>query len=137
MGCIIGNIHQIGKELAELNKYRTGNVVDILQYSAAGDASDWMYGEEGIVALTPETGPTDEEAVEGELDVDLGGLYGFIPPDKIEEYADVNTEANIRMAWFAGALYRAQVTQYKATQVTMRQSRSNNIILKLVCEMLV
>ena len=76
-----------------------------------------MYGEEGIVALTPETGPTDEEAVEGELDVDLGGLYGFYPPpDKIEEYADVNTEANIRMAWFAGALYRAQVTQYKATQ---------------------
>ena len=49
----------------------------------------------------------------------LGGLYGFYPPpDKIEEYADVNTEANIRMAWFAGALYRAQVTQYKATQVT-------------------
>ena len=118
------NIHQIGKELAELNKYRTGNVVDILQYSAAGDASDWMYGEEGIVALTPETGPTDEEAVEGELDVDLGGLYGFYPPpDKIEEYADVNTEANIRMAWFAGALYRAQVTQYKATQVTMRQEQ--------------
>ena len=44
-------------------------------------------------------------------------------PDKIEEYADVNTEANIRMAWFAGALYRAQVTQYKATQVTMRQEQ--------------
>ena len=111
----LSNVHFIGSEIAKLNKYKTGNVVDTLKYSAAGDASDWMYGEHGIVALTPETGPTDEEALEGALDHPAGELYGFYPPkDKISEYASINIEANLRMAWFAGSLYAANIVDYRS-----------------------
>ncbi len=117
-------VYFIGRELSKLNKYKTGNVVDVLKYSAAGDASDWMYGEHDIVALTPETGPTDEEMIEGSLAIDLGNLYGFFPPkDKIEEFANVNSEANIKMAWFAGVLYNAKVTGFKSSTIISKQQQ--------------
>ena len=36
--------------------YSFGNAVDTIGYTANGEASDWMLGERGIYAISPEIG---------------------------------------------------------------------------------
>ena len=99
---------RIAGEITALNSYKSGNVFDSLHYSAAGDASDWMYHVKGIVAFTPETGPNDAEAVlDGRnANYDLQDAYGFWPPaDRVLYHGNKSTLANVRLAWLSGTVY--------------------------------
>jgi hypothetical protein len=117
-------VHFVGRKLAKLNKYSPGNVKDSLRYNAAGDASDWMYGEHGIISLTPETGPSDEAAVA--QDIEAESMYGFYPPaGKIAELANVNIEANIKLAWMTGEEYDLEIASFQ-------QSKWQNYSLEVI-----
>ena len=88
-----------------------------LGYSAAGDATDWMYAAHGIFTLTPEVGPTDEEVVSVIGNSRYGDdfyEYGFWPPaGRIPLIANETTTANIRLSWLAGPCYKASVKDIK------------------------
>jgi hypothetical protein len=125
----IDTIHYVGKELSKLSGYSPGNVIETLNYNAAGDASDWMYGEMGIVALTPETGPSDLEAFSQNKYSLSKDAYGFFPPSNvIPSLAKASTLANIRLAWMSGELYElkvaASVVSVISNETLPRKSKS-------------
>jgi len=50
----------LAQEMSYQNAYRTGNIIETLNYLANGSSDDWMYGEQmekgKIFAMTPEVG---------------------------------------------------------------------------------
>lgn len=78
------------REMTRANGYLYGTGDQTVGYLVNGDSDDWMYGEQGlkpkIFAFTPEVGPR------------------FWPSQgEIIPLADENVEANLELAWFAGA----------------------------------
>ena len=57
---------KIGKLLTSENNYTSGLAIQTVGYTANGDSDDWMYGEKGVFAFTPEV-----------------GLAGFWPPKNV------------------------------------------------------
>ena len=109
------DVARIGQEVSGLSGYTLGNVQTSLGYNAAGDATDWMLDQHGIIAYTPETGPNDAEARR------MGGQdqddYGFWPTaNRIPYHASKSTSANIRLAWLSGATYSLSVLAGKVTK---------------------
>lgn len=45
-----------GEEVAKVSAAMYGNAIKTVQYATDGEASDWMLGEHGIVAFSPELG---------------------------------------------------------------------------------
>ena len=80
---------EYAQDMTQYNNYEWGTGPDIL-YPVNGEACDWMYGEEGIFAYTPEIG---------------GSSDGFWPAsDRIVPLAEENLYPNIRTALYGGAL---------------------------------
>jgi carboxypeptidase T len=82
----------ISAEMTRVNGYPFGQAADVL-YPANGDSDDWHYGElddsPKTFAWTPEVG---------------SAVDGFWPEqNRIIPLADENIEANLVLAWFAGA----------------------------------
>ena len=78
------------REMTRENGYLYGTGDQTVGYVVNGDSDDWMYGEQELkpktFAFTPEVGPR------------------FWPSqDEIIPLADENVEANLELAWFAGA----------------------------------
>ena len=87
--------HQIfteyGTEMTQFNGYLMGTGIETVGYTVNGEACDWMYGEEGIIAFTPEIGTFTD---------------GFWPPtDRIIPLAEENLYPNQFVALAAGSLY--------------------------------
>ena len=81
---------EYGNDMTQYNGYVVGAGPDIL-YTVNGEACDWMYGEEGIFAYTPEIGSYND---------------GFWPEtDRIVPLAEENLYPNQFTAWVAGAKY--------------------------------
>jgi len=47
---------EIGNEMAQFNGYPVGTGYELIGYTVNGDAVDWTYGDQGLVAFTPEVG---------------------------------------------------------------------------------
>jgi len=87
----------ISAEMTRVNGYEFGQAADVL-YPANGDSDDWHYGQlddsPKTFAWTPEVGSSAD---------------GFWPEQsRIIPLADENVEANLTLAWFAGAYPSAQ-----------------------------
>ena len=80
---------EYAQDMTQYNNYQWGTGPDIL-YPVNGEACDWMYGEKGIFAYTPEVG---------------GSSDGFWPAsDRIVPLSEENLYPNIRTALYGGAL---------------------------------
>ena len=83
---------EISAEMTRVNDYEFGQAADVL-YPANGASDDWHYGQlddsPKTFAWTPEVGSSAD---------------GFWPEQsRIIPLADENIEANLTLAWFAGA----------------------------------
>jgi len=80
---------EYAQDMTQYNNYTWGTGPDIL-YPVNGEACDWMYGEQGIFAYTPEVGGPED---------------GFWPPtSRIVPLAEENLYPNIRTALYGGPL---------------------------------
>ncbi|KAH9261264.1 hypothetical protein BASA81_000968 [Batrachochytrium salamandrivorans] len=71
-------------------------------YSVNGDASDWMYSERGIIAVSPEVAPSDPVASE------RAGFW--VPTSTVHNLARETLEMNLAGAWTAGVCFDVMVT---------------------------
>ncbi len=83
----------IARDMTQINGYSYGTGDQTVGYLTNGDSDDWMYGEQEtkgkIMSMTPEVGR---------------GGDGFWPnQSRIIPIAEENREANLTLAWFAGA----------------------------------
>jgi len=86
---------EIGEELVSENNYYLGTGVDIL-YPVNGEACDWMYGDQGIFAYTPEVGSSSD---------------GFWPStSRIIPLCEENLYANQYLALVAGSNYNVNIS---------------------------
>ena len=86
---------EIGEELVSENNYYLGTGVEIL-YAVNGEACDWMYGDQGIFAYTPEVG---------------SGNDGFWPAtNRIIPLCEENLYANQYLALVAGSNYSLEIS---------------------------
>lgn len=54
---------EFGDEVEEVSPGALyGNAIEMVKYSADGEASDWMLGEKNIIAFSPELGSSNEKA---------------------------------------------------------------------------
>ena len=105
---------EIGEELVSVNDYLLGTGVDIL-YAVNGEACDWMYGEHGIFAYTPEVGSSQD---------------GFWPAtNRIIPLCEENLYANQYLALVAGSNYSSDISLQNETFV-QGQSYPLNISVK-------
>ena len=105
---------EIGEELVSVNGYLLGTGVDIL-YAVNGEACDWMYGEHGIFAYTPEVGSSQD---------------GFWPAtNRIIPLCEENLYANQYLALVAGSNYSSDISLQNETFV-QGQSYPLNISVK-------
>ena len=105
---------EIGEELVSVNGYLLGSGVDIL-YAVNGEACDWMYGQHGIFAYTPEVG---------------SGQDGFWPAtNRIVPLCEENLYANQYLALVAGSNYNSTISIQDETFV-QGQSYPLNISVK-------
>ncbi len=51
---------EIGREMAKFNGYFVGTGLDGIGYTVNGDAVDWTYGDQGLVAYVPEVGSSSQ-----------------------------------------------------------------------------
>jgi len=49
-------LREIGNEMAKYNGYPSGTGFEVIGYTVNGDAVDWTYGGQNIIAYTPEVG---------------------------------------------------------------------------------
>ena len=56
----ITTLTDIGNEMAKYNGYSVGTGSEVIGYSVNGDAVDWTFGEQGIIAFTPEIGTPNQ-----------------------------------------------------------------------------
>jgi hypothetical protein len=85
---------EFGQEMTKFNGYEIGTGPELL-YPVNGEACDWMYGEHGIIAYTPEVGSF---------------VDGFWPEtDRIVPLAEDNLHPNKFVAIAAGPMYEMNV----------------------------
>ena len=85
---------EYGEDMVQYNNYALGTGPDLL-YTVNGEACDWMYGEHGIYAYTPEIGTWSD---------------GFWPPsDRILPLAEENLHPNKFVAWAVGSKYKVNM----------------------------
>jgi len=86
---------EIGEELVSVNGYELGTGPDLL-YPVNGEACDWMFGEHGIFAYTPEVGSSND---------------GFWPAtNRIIPLCEENLYANQYLAIAAGSSYNSNIS---------------------------
>ena len=51
---------EIGEEMTKYNNYLLGTGIETVGYTVNGEACDWMYGADGIIAYTPEIGTNSD-----------------------------------------------------------------------------
>ena len=86
---------EIGEELTKYNNYLLGTGVETVGYTVNGESCDWMYGEQGIIAYTPEIGMNSD---------------GFWPSsNRIVPLAEENLHPNIVTALYAGAIISSEL----------------------------
>ena len=82
---------EYGQEMTQFNGYEIGTGPELL-YPVNGEACDWMYGEHGVIAYTPEIGSF---------------MDGFWPQtDRIIPLAEENLHPNKFVATAAGPMYK-------------------------------
>ena len=60
---------EIGEEMSRFNGYQSGTGYETIGYTVNGDAVDWSYGDQEIVAFTPEVGSQSQGFWPSESDV--------------------------------------------------------------------
>jgi len=60
---------EIGQEMARFNGYPAGTGYETIGYTVNGDAVDWSYGDQELVAFTPEVGSSSQGFWPSESDV--------------------------------------------------------------------
>ena len=86
---------EYGQDMVQYNGYELGTGPELL-YTVNGEACDWMYGDQGIFAYTPEIG---------------SGSDGFWPPtSRIVPLAEENLYPNQFLALSAGPKYSLQAS---------------------------
>jgi len=86
---------EFGDEMTMYNNYLMGTGIETVGYTVNGEACDWMYGEHGIYAYTPEVGMYSD---------------GFWPPsDRILPLAEENLHPNKFVAWAVGSKYKVNM----------------------------
>ena len=86
---------EYGEDMVQFNGYELGTGPDLL-YPVNGEACDWMYGEHGIFAYTPEIG---------------SGQDGFWPQtSRIVPLAEENLYPNQFLSLVAGAKYEVDIS---------------------------
>lgn len=87
---------EIGQEMTVYNNYLLGTGIETVGYTVNGEACDWMYGADGIIAFTPEIGANSD---------------GFWPSsNRIVPLAEENLHPNIVTALYAGALMTSELS---------------------------
>lgn len=87
---------EFGSDMTQYNGYLMGTGMETVGYTVNGEACDWMYGEEGIIAFTPEIGSFSD---------------GFWPPtDRIIPLAEENLYPNQFVALAGGSYYTVELT---------------------------
>ncbi len=82
---------EYGEAMTQYNNYLFGTGIETVGYTVNGEACDWMYGEHGIYAYTPEVGASSD---------------GFWPAtNRIVPLAEENLYPNKFAAWAVGAKY--------------------------------
>ncbi len=62
-------LREIGNEMARYNGYPYGTGFEMIGYTVNGDAVDWTYGDQNIIAYTPEVGTQSQGFWPSEDDV--------------------------------------------------------------------
>jgi len=87
---------EYGEAMTQFNNYYFGTGIETVGYTVNGEACDWMYGEHGIFAYTPEVGASND---------------GFWPAtSRIIPLAEENLYPNKFAAWAVGAKYDVNFT---------------------------
>ena len=87
---------EYGEAMTQYNGYLFGTGIETVGYTVNGEACDWMYGEHGIFAYTPEVGASND---------------GFWPAtNRILPLAEENLFPNKFAAWAVGAKYDIDFT---------------------------
>lgn len=83
-------LREVGAEMTRYNHYQVGTGPETVGYMVNGDAVDWSYAEEGLIAYTPEIGTWDD---------------GFWPAtDRIVPLCEENLWPNLFFARLAGTV---------------------------------
>ena len=86
---------EYGEDMVQFNNYELGTGPDLL-YTVNGEACDWMYGEHGILAYTPEIGQNSD---------------GFWPAtSRIFPLAEENLYPNQMVALYSGSKYEVEIS---------------------------
>jgi hypothetical protein len=87
---------EYGEAMTQYNGYLFGTGIETVGYTVNGEACDWMYGEHGIYAYTPEVGNNSD---------------GFWPAtSRIVPLAEENLFPNKFAAWAVGAKHEIDFT---------------------------
>ena len=97
--------------MARYNGYLSGTGYEVIGYTVNGDAVDWTYGEQNIIAYTPEVGtqaqgfwPSEDDVLQLCIDqLHANKVFSHVSgPDIIvhsyeisEEYLELGQEAEI------------------------------------------
>ena len=106
-------LREIGHEMARYNGYLSGTGYEVIGYTVNGDAVDWTYGEQNIIAYTPEVGtqaqgfwPSEDDVLQLCIDqLHANKVFSHVSgPDIIihsyqisEEYLEIGQEAEIEI----------------------------------------
>ena len=80
---------EVGEEMTHYNGYAVGTGFEVIGYTVNGDAVDWSYGDQGLIAYTPEVGSSSQ---------------GFWPPeDHVDTLCQDQVHPNKIFAFVAGS----------------------------------
>ena len=80
---------EVGEEMTHYNGYAVGTGFEVIGYTVNGDAVDWSYGDQGLIAYTPEVGSSSQ---------------GFWPPEyHVETLCQDQVHPNKIFAFVAGS----------------------------------
>ena len=92
---------EIGNEMARYNGYPVGTGYELIGYTVNGDAVDWTYGDQGLVAFTPEVGsytqgfwPSENDVLPlCEDQVHSNKVFAFVAgPDLVLQHSNLSLE---------------------------------------------
>ena len=92
---------EIGNEMARFNGYPVGTGYELIGYTVNGDAVDWTYGDQELVAFTPEVGsyiqgfwPSENDVLPlCEDQVHPNKIFAFVAgPDLVLNYSNLSLE---------------------------------------------
>ena len=82
---------EVGEEMTRYNGYAVGTGYELIGYTVNGDAVDWSYGDQGLIAYVPEVGSSSQ---------------GFWPPeDHVEVLCQDQVYPNKIFAFVSGSDY--------------------------------